>query len=413
MQSAGQRPGRPASGQRATSRLTERRIEALRPEPGAQFVVWDGALPGFGVRVSPAGARAFVLKYRLPSGRVRWKTLGRVGAIALTKARRDAKDDIGRVARGEDPLETRDGARQAVTLGDAADRFLEDHVDARRKPATQRLYRLVIDGHLRPRFGTTAIADLNTDDIVKLHHRLRSTPYLANRVVAVTSKLMNWAATAGYRGKGPHVNPCDGIEKFREAPRKRYLTAAELKRLGAALRVGKRRHAITPSALVAIRLLLFTGARVSEILSLQWPHVDLRRGALNLPDSKTGAKVVLLSQPAVDVLKEWPRHAGTPFVFPGEGHGTRKGQHRVSLVDAWAWIRARAKIADVRLHDLRHSYASVAASSGQSLPMIGALLGHAQAATTQRYAHLMIDPLRAASDATAATIAAGLSRKPR
>lgn len=392
--------------------LTKRTIGTLKPKSGAQFVVWDGALPGFGVRVSPAGAKTFVLKYRLPSGRVRWKTLGRVDSLALDRARRNAKDDIGRVARGEDPLEFKDGARDAPTLGTVADRFLEDHVDARRKPATQRLYRLAIDGHLRPRLGSRPIADIKTDDIVKLHHRLRATPYLANRVLAVASKFFNWAATANYLGKGPHVNPCDGVEKYREEPRRRYLTPDELKRLGAALRVAGRRERLPPSTIAAIRLLMLTGARVSEILTLQWAHVDLKAGALHLPDSKTGRKTILLSPAAVEILKTWPRFAKNPHVFPGEGRKT-KGDHRVSLADAWAWLRTRAKIPDVRLHDLRHSFASVAASSGHSLPIIGALLGHSQPATTARYAHLMDDPLRAASDATSATIDAALTRRRR
>jgi integrase len=349
----------------------------------------------------------------LHSGRVRWKTIGRFGVMPLEKARRQAQTDIGIVASGKDPLVVRDAARDAPTLGHVADRFLEDHVAARRKATTERLYRLVIDTHLKPRLGAVPIANLSADDVLKLHHRLRATPYMANRVVAVASKLFNWAATAGYRGPGPHVNPCDGIEKYRERPRKRYLTPHELTKLGCALRVAERRKAMTPGALTAIRLLMLTGARVSEILTLKWRDVDLATGTLNLSDSKTGAKTILLSAPAVDVLKTWPKWATSPYVFPGEGRGTRKGQHRVNLTDAWAWARARAKIQDVRLHDLRHSYAAVAVSSGQTLPIIGALLGHTQAQTTQRYAHLMDDPLRAASNATAALIAVALKRRPR
>jgi integrase len=270
------------------------------------------------------------------------------------------------------------------------------------------LYRLVIDGYLRPRLGTHAIVDVTPDVMLRLHHQLRATPYLANRVLAVTSALMNWAAQAGYRGEGPHVNPCAGIEKFRERPRKRYLSPDELARLGAALRVAERYDAMSPAAIAAIRLLLLTGARVSEILSLRWADVDLEGAALHLRESKTGEKTILLSPPAVAILKGVPKWAHSPFVFPGEGRGKRKGQHRVSLVDAWGWVCRRARLTDARLHDLRHSFASIAVSSGQTLPMVGALLGHTQAQTTARYAHLMIDPLRAAGTATADTIAAAL-----
>lgn len=389
--------------------LTKTKIDELQPEPGTQYVKWDHVLPGFGVRVSPGGAKSYILKYRLDTGRVRWKTIARVGVVTVEEARKRARRDLGLVADDGDPLRARDAAREAATFADVADEFLEDHVEARRKPATQRLYRLAVDGHLRPRLGATPIVEITTADVVKLHHRLRGTPYLANRVLAVCSKLMAWAEQQRYRPAG--MNPCRGIEKYREDARQRYLTPNELKRVGAALRVAERRQALTPSSILAIRLLLFTGARVSEVLGLRWSEVDLEAGALRLADSKTGRKVILLNAPARDLLAVWPRWASSPYVFPGEGRGKRKGVHRVNLTDAWGWVRRRAKIPDVRLHDLRHSFASIAVSNGQTLPIVGALLGHTQAQTTQRYAHLMADPLRAASEATAATIAAALTTK--
>ncbi|MBA3638654.1 MAG: site-specific integrase [Acidobacteriota bacterium] len=274
-----------------------------------------------------------------------------------------------------------------------------------------RLYKLAIDGHLRPRLATVAIEDVSSAEIIRLHHGLRATPYMANRVLAVASKLMNWAAQHGYRGA--HSNPCDGVEKFPEAARSRYLTPSELLRLGAALRIAARYETISPAAIAALKLLLLTGARVSEILSLRWAEVDLAGGALRLSDSKTGAKTIVLNEPALDVLRGWPHYARSPYVFPGEGRGERKGLHRVSLADPWAWMKKRARLRDVRVHDLRHSFASVSVSNGQTLPMIGALLGHSQPATTQRYAHLMDDPLRAASAATGATIATALERRAR
>lgn len=391
-----------------TGHLTQRRIAELAPRPGARYIVWDGGLPGFGVRVSD-GAKTFVLKYRLAGGRaarVRWATLDRVGVVTLEQARTRAREYLGVVAGGEDPLRRKDLARDAPTVSDVADRFLKDHVATRRKPATLRLYQLAINTHVKPLLGTVAIADVSRADVVRLHHRLRPTRVMANRVLAVLSKLMNWAEQQGYRAA--RSNPCRGVEKYREQARRRYLTPEEMKRLGAALRIGERWHAMSPTAVTALRLLLLTGARVSEILSLRWREVDLVRGTLQLADSKTGRKTILLSVPAVDILTAWPRFSG-PYVFPGEGRGMRKGKHRVSLADAWSWIRRRARIPDVRIHDLRHSFASVAVSGGQTLPIIGALLGHSQAATTQRYAHLMDDPLRAASNATGATIAAAMA----
>jgi integrase len=394
----------------SVAHLTKRAIDALKAEPGARYVLWDESVPGFGVRVGK-GTRTYVLKFRLASGRVRWATLGRVDVITLDEARKRAKRDLGLVADGSDPLSHHDAARGAPTVSFLANRFLDEHVEARRKKTTQRLYTLAIEKHLRPRLGTIPIADVGAADIVRLHQRLRATPYLANRVLAVASSLMSWAEVHGYRPR--RSNPCDGVEKFPETARKRYLTTGELRRVGAALRVAERYGSMSPAALSAIRLLLYTGARLNEILSLKWAHVDIHNGALLLPDSKTGAKTILLNPQALEVLKARPKFAKSPYVFPGEGHGKRKGQHRVSLADPWAWVRKRARLRDVRVHDIRHSFASVGVSNGQTLPMIGALLGHSQAATTQRYAHLMADPLRAASDATGATIATALERKGR
>ena len=394
----------------SVARLTQRRIDAIRPDAGARYVLWDASLPGFGVRVGQ-GTKTYVLKYRLASGRVRWATLERVGVITLDEARKRARKHLGVLADGHDPLRHLDAARGALTFSEVATRFLEQHVEARRKDTTLRLYRLAIDGHLRPRLGPVSITDVSPADILRVHQQLRATPYMANRVLAVASKLMNWAEQHNYRPA--HTNPCEGVEKFPEKARKRYLSVAELKRVGAALRVAERYDSVSPAAIAAIRLLLFTGARVNEILSLRWTHVDLSNASLHLSDSKTGAKTILLNPPAQRVLEGRPKFAKSPYVFPGEGKGKRKGQHRVSLSDPWAWVRKRARLPDVRIHDLRHSFASVGVSHGQTLTMVGALLGHKQAATTQRYAHLMDDPLRAASNETGAVIATALERRAR
>jgi integrase len=393
----------------STGRLSEKQIAQLSPRR-TRYVVWDGAMPGFGVRVSPTGAKSFVLKFRLKTGRVRWATWN-PHKVSLEQARTRARSYLGAVADGKDPLRAIDLARDAATVNEVADLFLTEHVIARRKPATQRLYQTAIDCHIRPRFGAMAIRDLTPSDVGALHHRLRATPVMANRVLAVCSKLLNWSEQRGYRET--NTNPCRGIEKNRELARRRYLTAEEMRRLGAALRVAERWHAMSPTAVTAIKLLLLTGTRVSEILSLRWRDVDLAGAALHLPDSKTGRKTILLNLPAVDILQAWPRHAASPYVFPGEGREGRKGKHRVNLTDAWGWIRKRARIPDVRLHDLRHSFASVAVSSGLTLPVIGALLGHTQPNTTARYSHLMADPLRAASDLTGTTIAAAIGRRQR
>ena len=294
------------------------------------------------------------------------------------------------MARGGDPLSDKDAARDAFTVETVGEKFLSEYVEVRKKPSTLRLYRLAIDSHITPRLGAIPIADVSHADAVKLHERLRATPILANRTIAVLSKLLSWSMTKGrYRPAGP--NPCHGIEKFEERRRKRYLDAAEYTRLGQALRSA----AIQPGPRTAIELLLLTGARPDEIATLQWPHVDLAGAALNLPDSKTGEKTIHLSPAAVKLLKRWPRFARSSYVFPGNARGEEKGEHMhpSTLTHVWADLRTLADLEDVRLYDAcRHSFASVAVSKhGLTLAQIGEQLGHSQPATTQRYAHLHDD----------------------
>src|SRR5260221_13446049 len=261
--------------------LTQRRITELEPQPGRQYVVWDsGNIPGFGVRVSGT-VKAFVLTYRIESGRARWATLGRFGVLTLEQARVLAREYLGIVAGGEDPLRRKDLARTAPTLGEIADRFLHEHVAVRLKPDTGRLYRTAVSQHIRPAFGAVAIADVTRADVVRLHHHLRPTPIMANRVLQVLSSLCSWAERQEYLEA--RANPCQGVKKFPEEKRQRYLTPDELRRLGAAFRIAERWHRMSPTVITALKLLLLTGARRSEILKLRWREVDLAKGVLRLP----------------------------------------------------------------------------------------------------------------------------------
>jgi integrase len=227
-------------------------------------------------------------------------------------------------------------------------------------------------------------------------------PYQANRVLAFLSALFNWAEKHGLRPDGS--NPCRHVEKYREGRRERFLSQAELGRLGDALREAEQDKSCSPWVVAAIRLLTFTGARRNEILTLRWEHVSEEHESLFLPDSKTGRKAIHLNAPALALLQAIPRLEGNPYVICGE----KAGQHLVNLEKPWRRIRKAAKLEDVRLHDLRHSFASVAASGGQSLILIGKLLGHSQPATTARYAHLADDPIKAASEAVGGRIAAAM-----
>ena len=231
---------------------------------------------------------------------------------------------------------------------------------------------------------------------------ITATPYVGNRTLAVLSTLFNWAEERGFRPDGS--NPCRHVHKYREGRRERFLSQAEWARLGDALRQAEADKSCSPWAIAAIRLLALTGARRNEILTLRWEHVSEEHGRLLLPDSKTGRKTIPLNAPALTVLHEIPRLEGNRYVICGE----RPGRHLVNLEKPWRRIRAAAKLDEVRLHDLRHSFASVGASGGQSLVIIGKMLGHSQPATTARYAHLADDPVRAASEAVGGYIASAM-----
>lgn len=397
-------------------RLTKQQIDELEPIPGRQWTRWDPGLRGFGVRVSPAGAKTYVLKYRTKAGRVRWKSYGRTdGDLALEQARALAEADRGIVAAGGDPLREIDAARKAATVAEVGERFLADLATRPKpaKPATIRNYKLAFTQHIRPVLGTVAITDVTDEDAAKLHRRLAATPYMGNRVLAILSSLLAWSMAQRYRPKGP--NPCKGIPKFTEEKRKRYLDAEEYARLGKVLRAARKQGTVASAALTAIELLLLTGCRPDEIATLKWAHVNLTRGLLELPDSKTGAKAVYLSPPAIALLKKWPRFAKAVYVFPGTGRRTLGEHiHGSTLAHTWATLRTAADIEDVRLYDAcRHSYASQAITAGLSLAQIGEQLGHSQPATTKRYAHLHDSAAKANAETIGGGIASALKRRTR
>lgn len=389
-------------------RFTEKALAQLPPS-AKRYTVYDPKLPAFGLRVEPTGVRTFQLSYRV-GGRLRMATLGRLGRVTLAQARKEARNMIGQAAHGKDPLAAKDAAKAAEPVRTALKQWLTEHVEARRKPTTLRLYQLVAS-HITTTLGSVPVGQLTTADVIRLHSRLKSTPYLANRAVGVLSSFVSWCERKGLRPSGQ--NPCKGIERFPEQGHDRYLTAAEYAKLGKALREAQKKNTVSRSALVAIRLLLLTGCRPNEVLTLQWAHVDLGAGVLRLPDSKTGEKNVHLPAEAVKLLKRWPRHVTSSFVFPGTGRGDEKGEHLVNLAKPWKKLQTAAGLDNVRLYDAcRHSFASVAISKhGHALSVVGELLGHSQPATTKRYTHLHDEVARAAVKQIGGTIAAALSRK--
>jgi integrase len=411
------------SGQK---KITKRVVDSLKVEP-SEYAEWDAQLPGFGVRVRPTGAKSYIVLYRAGSGRgapQRRYTIGTVGKITPDKARELARAVLGAVAHGKDPATEKAGERDTPTVAVLADRFLEEHVNSKRKPGTAVTYRYVIESAVKPYLGTTKADKLTRAAVAKMHGALKDTPSWANRAVAVVASMYTFATHAGIVLDG--TNPARGIDKFAEHRRERFLTGEELDRLGAAIREAEttgipwevdqdtpdtkhmskpenRFTKISPYAAAALRLLLFTGCRLREILHLKWEHVDIERGLLFLADSKTGKKTVVLNAPAMEVLASLDKFG--PYVVPGDD----PDKPRADLKRPWATIARRAGLEGVRLHDLRHTYASFGAGSGLGLPIIGKLLGHSQAATTHRYAHLDNDPLRRASETIAGQIAAALA----
>jgi len=407
------------------SKLTKRTADAAVPSH-LRYIVWDTVLPGFGLRVASSGTKTFILRYRAKLGRSapkRFMTLGRFGPVTVDEARAKAMKIIGAVADGRDPAAMLRESRNAITVEQAVREFLAEHVSIKRKAKTLASYRYALNRHIIPKLGKRKIRDVTKMDVIKLHTSKSSTPAAANYAVAALGSLYTWAARRGHVPE--FFNPTRGIDKFRENRRERFLTTPELQRLGDALREAettglswdvdetkptakhapkpnKRLTVVSPFAVAAIRLLLFTGCRLREILDLRWEHVDFERGVLFLPDSKTGRKTVLLGAPALRVLSGLSRVG--PFVIAGSD----PEKARTDLKRPWNAIRRRAGLEGVRIHDLRHSYASVGAGAGLGLPVIGRLLGHTQPSTTARYAHLADDPLRRASETIAARIASAM-----
>jgi integrase len=385
-------------------KITKRSIDALRPAAdGAEAVLWDSELKGFGVRVQRGGTKSYLLHYRAGTGRgapLRKLTIGRHGSPWTPEAARsEAKRLLGMIEGGADPAADKLARKQAPTIAVLSERFLAEHADAKRKGSTAAEYRRLLDRIILPTLGGRKVADVTRADINKLHHANRAAPYQANRTLAVLSKMFNLAEQWSFRPDGS--NPCRHVEKFTERKRERMLSPAELARLGDALAA----YDGSPYPVAAIKLLVFTGARLGEVLGLRWDWIDLERGEASLPDSKSGAKILHLPPPAFAVLTELPRLDGNPHVIAG----AKPGAALVNLEKPWLTIRAAAGLDNVRLHDLRHAFASVAASSGMGLPIIGKMLGHTQAATTHRYAHLASDPVKAAAAVVAGKIAAAMA----
>lgn len=373
-------------------KLTKSLVESLEPPNTGSRFLWDDQLPGFGLRVLPSGSRRYLVKYRsLGGGRrapQRWLMLGIHGAITCDQARDLARKALARIASGEDPQADKFAMREAATLHELWSRFEQEQLPLK-KLATSRDYQHLWKSVIAPALGNRPVKSLACQDIDRLHKGLRSKPYQANRTLALALRLLNLAEAWGVIAQGS--NPARYVEKFKERARERYLTVEEIQRIANALNWLVVKEQISFEAAAAIRLLLLTGARKNEILKARWEWVDQVGQLIALPDSKTGRKTLFLSASALNIVSELKIRqggGGQGFLLPGRV----PDKPLFDLKNPWKLVCQQAGLTGVRIHDLRHTAASIAVNSGASLPVIGRLLGHRQAQTTLRYAHVDRDP---------------------
>ena len=387
----------------STRTISRRTVDTL-PVGERETVFWDRELSGFGVRVYPSGSKIYLVQTRA-RGKSRRLTVGRHGLISADQARRKAAQIIAEIKAGNEPALVNGASRRDAgpTVAKVAERFMREHVAVRCKPTTAKNCRTILDRHLLPALGNVHLGQIGREQVATLQYSLHETPVMANKVVDMLSRLFNMAELWGVAPDGG--NPCRFVRKYKEHPRERFLSEEEFRRLGRVLDEIKAEGRYRPGIVAALRLLMLTGCRRNEILTLRWEDVDLDAGELHLRDAKTGARSVALSPSARRVLEDLPRLSENPWVIAGAKPGGRLR----NLNNAWFVIRARAGLDDVRIHDLRHSFASRALALGESLPMIGKLLGHRKVQTTARYAHLERDSVKASAARVAESLRADLA----
>jgi len=426
----------------AKPKLTKTVVDTLQARD-SDYVTWCGQLPGFGIRTRPTGRKSYIAQYDF-NGRTRKVTIGTHGPMTIDQARDKARTVLANAQLGMDEAEVKAKRRAEMTVAALCDEYLTEGCD-KKKGSTIATDKGRIARHIKPLLGTKKVSDVSRGDIERFMRAVATgktakiiTNEQGNRVAVTGGKgtatrtvrllggIFSYAVKHGYID----ANPRSGVQLYADNKGKRYLSSDEFQRLGDALREAEtvglpwqfnegvkekhrpkkaenQRDVISPHAIAAIRLLMLTGCRLSEILKLRWGAVDFYRGLLDLSDSKTGAKEVLLGAAALKVLGGIPRIKGNPYVIVGEA----KDKPRSDLKRPWKRITTHAGLPDLRLHDLRHSFASVGVASGMGLPIVGKLLGHASPSTTARYAHIAEDVSRRALNTIENTIAAeiGLS----
>ncbi len=397
-------------------KLTKKTVDAAKPK-AKDFFVWDNDLPGFGLRVFSSGKRSYLVQYRI-SGRTRRYTIGRHGPITPDKARTRAMALLSTIADGGDPAAEKLESQKSLTVAELCDLYFEAGC-ATKKPSTLATDRGRVEQHIKPLLGTNRVRAVTQADVTKFLKDVsegktrkdvktgtrgrvivRGGKGTATRTVGLLGGIFAFAVDRKLRPD----NPVRGVKRFPDKRNERFLSPTELGTLGKILKRAEQ-EGVNPSAIAAIRLLIFTGCRKSEILTLKWDYVDWNHKCLRLPDSKGGQKTVPLGAPALELLSVIPKVECNPYVLPG----SHSEKHYVGLQKVWEKIRKWDGLDDVRVHDMRHSFGSAAALGGESLLMIGKLLGHKDPKTTQIYAHLADSTLQQAANRAAEQIAAAMT----